>query len=125
MLWTDGASCVREIAVVVANLVRHHPVPGVQEHQVALLPLLLVEIAPVVDPHGCVETQTVPGVRAVQGAVGLASLRRGDLHRGAADVGDVGTGGQEVRGLDPVRPIEGQPGVETVQTECGHLVSQA
>ena len=116
---------MREIAVVVANLVRHHPVSGVQEQEVALHPRLLVEIAAVEDPHCCVETQTVSGVRAVQGHLGLAPLLRGDLHRGAAGGGDVGTGGQQVRGLNPVRPIEGQPGVGTVHTGGGHLISQA
>ena len=122
---TDGASCVREIAVVVTNLVRHHPVPGVEEEKVALHPQLLVEISAVVDPHCRVETQTVPGVRAVQGHLGLAPLRGGDLQPGAAGGGDVGTGGQQVRGLHPVRPIEGQPGVGTVHTGGGHLISQA
>ena len=67
---------VREIAVVVAHLVRHHPVPGLQEQQVPVQPQPLVEVAPVVDAHCRVEPQTVAGVLAVEGAVGL---RCGDV----------------------------------------------
>ena len=123
---TDGAPGVGEIAVVVTHLVRHHPVPRVQEHEVALQPRPLVEIPPVVDPDCRVEPQTVPGVLAVQGGrLRLTPLRPGDLHRGAAGGGDVGAGGQQVGGLDPVRPIECQPGVETFHTVRGDLVSQA
>ena len=118
----DSAPCVGEIAVVVTHPVRHHPVPGVEEQQVAVQPPPLVEVAPVVQSHCCVEPQTVQGVLAVQRAV---ALRRGDVDWGTAGVADVGTRGQQGRGLDPVWSIESQPGVETVHTVGGGLVSQA
>ena len=73
---TDAAPGMGEIAVVVAHLVCHHPVPGLQEQEVAVQPQPLVEIAPVVDAHCRVEPQTVAGVLAVEGAVGL---RCGDV----------------------------------------------